>query len=423
MNRLETSLLALAVLLLTAFLAPGISSAADEKKPRKAPGKIRVYIGTYTGGDSQGIYVCELDRTTGQLSEPRLAAEAVNPSFLAVHPKRRFLYAVGEIADFEGAKSGGVSAFRIQPESGQLKLLNQQSSKGAGPCHLVVDPTGKNVLVANYGGGSVACLPIQKRGKLGAASAFIQHEGSSVNPKRQEGPHAHSINVDPENRFAMAADLGLDKVLVYRFDPESGTLTANDPASVSVAPGGGPRHFAFHPSGKFAFTNNEITSTVTAFSYDAETGVLKEVNTVSTLPPGTEVANSTAEVRVHRNGRWVYVSNRGHNSIAIFEVDPSTGKLTPAGHASTQGEVPRNFNLDPSGRFLLAANQSSNNVVVFRVRPKTGQLKPTGSEIKVASPVCIRFVRIPPEKKPDGKPADTKKVDKKKVDKKKVDQE
>jgi 6-phosphogluconolactonase len=388
------SLLA-AVATAAVFLTPSTGSAANLQDSSREQRMLRVFIGTYTSGKSKGIYVAELNLKTGALSKAQLAAEAVNPSFLALHPDRRFLYAVGEISDFAGKKSGGVSAFMIDPGSGELKLINQQPSQGAGPCHLVVDATGKNVLVANYGGGSVISLPIKEQGELGRATAFIQHEGSSVNPQRQQGPHAHSINVDATNRFAMAADLGLDKVLIYRFDADKGTLTPADPPSVSVKPGGGPRHFAFHPGGNYAYTNNEITSSVTAFRYNDATGALTPLQTVSTLPEGYEGKNnSTAEVRVHPSGKFVYVSNRGHNSIAIFGISPSTGKLTPVGHESTRGEIPRNFNLDPSGRYLLAANQNTHNVVVFRVNPQTGALTTTRSEIEVPSPVCIRFVEI-----------------------------
>ncbi|MGD9647377.1 MAG: lactonase family protein [Pirellulales bacterium] len=355
----------------------------------------RVYFGTYTrGGQSQGIYVCELDGATGQLSEPRLAAEAVNPSFLEIAPNRKFVYAVGEISDFAGKKSGGVSAFKLDAETGRLTLINQQSSGGAGPCHVTVDQAGKNALVANYGGGSVACLPILDDGGLAPASSFIQHEGSSVDPQRQQGPHAHSINVDANNRFAIAADLGLDKLLVYRLDYEHGKLTPNEPPSVSLPSGGGPRHFAFHPDGVWAYCNNEMTSTVSALKYDAPRGTFSVLQTVSTLPEGFDGENSTAEVRVHPGGKFVYVSNRGHNSIAIFAVDESTGKLTPLGHESTRGRVPRNFNLDPSGHYLLAANQDSDNVVVFRVDETTGRLTATGSEAKVGAPVCVRFVEL-----------------------------
>ena len=297
---------------------------------------IRVYFGTYTSGEGKGIYVAELDRESGKLSEPRLAGEAVNPSFLAIHPSQKFLYAVGEVSDFEGKKSGGVSAFVVDPKSGALKLINQMSSGGAGPCHLTVDATGKDVLVANYGGGSVACLPINDDGSLRAASTFIQHEGSSVDKQRQAGPHAHSINIDAANRYAVAADLGLDKLMVYRFDPVKGTLTPNDPPSLSLPAGGGPRHFAFHPDGVHAYACNEMLSTVSALSYDPKQGVLTELQTISTLPAGGHPGNSTAEVRVHPSGKFVYVSNRGHDSIAMFAVDAKTGKLTPLGQESTR---------------------------------------------------------------------------------------
>ncbi len=355
---------------------------------------LRVYLGTYTGQEGGGIHVCELDLASGNLSPPRVAAELVNPSFLALHPDGKHLYAVGEIDDFNGKKTGGVSALEIEPASGALTLLNQQSSGGAGPCHLIVDNVGKNVLVANYGGGSVACLPIAADGKLGPASSFIQHQGASVNKQRQEAPHAHSINLDAAGKFAVAADLGLDKLLVYRFDSNAGKLAANDPPSVSVPPGGGPRHFAFHPGGKFAYTNNEITSTVSALRYDAPAGKFEVLQSLSTLPhdvPG----NSTAEVRVHPTGKFVYVSNRGHNSVAIFSVDAATGKLTAQGHQSTEGKVPRNFNLTPDGRWLLAANQDSANVVVFAANGETGELKPTGQQIEVPRCVCVRFAAAP----------------------------
>jgi 6-phosphogluconolactonase len=349
---------------------------------------LRVYVGTYTQGDSRGIYWFDLDRDTGEASEPVLAAEATNPSFLAIHPNKRFLYAVGEIGRYEGQSSGSVSAFEIEA-TGDLRPINTQPSRGAGPCHLIVDHVGRNVLVANYGSGSAAVLPIREDGGLAPASGFSQHAGSSVNERRQEGPHAHSINLDAEGRFALVADLGLDKILVYRYDGEAGTIAPHVVAR--VAPGGGPRHFALHPSGRFAYTNNEMTSSVTAFVYDAEHGLLGEFQTVSTLPQDFDGNNSTAEIRVHPSGRYLYVSNRGHDSIAAFSIDSESGRLTPLGHTSTQGQTPRNFNLDPSGRFLLAANQNSHSVVLFRVDPATGELAPTGQELSIPSPVCVRF--------------------------------
>jgi 6-phosphogluconolactonase len=351
-----------------------------------------VYIGTYTRQNSEGIYGYRFQPSTGRLTSLGLAAETVSPSFLAVHPNRRFLYSVGEIADTGGGKGGAVSAFQIDPETGKLAFLNQVSSGGAGPCHLVVDKTGKGVLVANYGGGSVAALPVNEDGHLAEASAFAQHTGSSVDPKRQQRPHTHSINVSPDNRFAVAADLGLDKVLVYRFDPERGSLTPNEPPFAKVNPGAGPRHFAFHPSGGFAYVINEMQSTVTAFAYDAAEGVLKELQTISTLPEAFAGDNSTAEVQVHPSGKFLYGSNRGHDSIAVFAIDPGKGTLTPVEHVSTQGKTPRNFGVDPTGSHLFAANQSSHNVVVFRIDPNTGRLTPTGQKLEVYSPVCVKFV-------------------------------
>lgn len=383
MNRLCTTW----IIALTGLFAIGSAAHCDE------PGKLRVYFGTYTGETSKGIYASSLDPATGQLSPAELAAEVNNPSFVAIHPNRKFLYAVSEISDVGGKPGKGVSAFSMDPVTGKLTPLNQQSSVGAGACHLVVDAAGKNVLVANYGGGSCAVLPIGADGKLSPASSSIQHHGSSVNKDRQEGPHAHSINLDPANKYAFVADLGLDKVLIYRFDVAKGLLTPNDPPAGIVAPGSGPRHFAFHPSGKYAFVNNEMTSTVTSFAYDPARGSLTEIQTLSTLPEPTP-GNSTAETVVHPSGKFVYVSNRGHNSLAIFQCDEATGKLTAIGHQSTGGKTPRNFNIEPSGRFILAANQDSDNVVVLKVDPATGKLSPTGTSINVGRPVCVRFVAI-----------------------------
>lgn len=353
---------------------------------------MRVYVGTYTQRDSKGIYLLELDLETGTLKDGGLVAEVRNPSFVALNPAQTHLYAVSEVSDIGEKKVGGVTAFEIDPATGKLAMLNSQPSGGAGPCHLVVDRSGQNVLVANYGGGSVACLPIDKDGKLKPASSFIQHTGSSVDKGRQEAPHAHSINVDAANEFAIAADLGLDKLLVYRLDADRGTLTPNEPPSTSTVAGGGPRHFAFHPSGKFAYTNLEMSLQVSAFLYHAQTGVLAGFQTLSTVPEGIDRKGvSTAETQVHPSGKFVYVSNRGHDTIAMFEVDPKSGSLKAIGHQSTEGKTPRNFGIDPTGRYLLAANQDSDDVVSFKIDPQSGKLTPVGSRVKVGAPVCIKF--------------------------------
>jgi 6-phosphogluconolactonase len=355
----------------------------------------RVYFGTYTGKDSRGIYVSTFDSATGKLGAPDLAAEATSPSFLAIHPSRKFLYAVGEIANFEGQKNtGGVSAFAIDPATGKLTLLNQQSSQGAGPCHITVDRAGKTALVANYGGGSIASLPIAADGKLQPAASAIKHEGKSVNAKRQNEPHAHSINLDPQNRYAFAADLGLDKVLVYKFDATTSSLVLNDPPSGAVAPGSGPRHFAFHPSGKFAYVINELANTVTAFAFDVQSGKLSEMQVISTLPADFTGTSYTAEVVAHPSGKFLYGSNRGHDSLAVFRIDEATGKLAAQGQVSTGGKTPRNFNIDPTGQWVLAANQGTGNVVVLKVDMSTGNLSATDQSINVGAPVCVRFVAV-----------------------------
>jgi 6-phosphogluconolactonase len=371
-------------------LATVLGSAVPGKQQKAT--KVWVFVGTYTGGASKGIYRLELDLSSGKLSPPVVAGESLNPSFLAIHPTRRFLYAVNEVGDFQKKKAGAVSAFAIDPKTGDLTLLNQQSSGGAGPCHLVVDSLGRHVLAANYGGGNVCVLPIAANGRLGEATAFRQHEGSSVNKQRQEGPHAHSVNLDPANRFAFVADLGLDKVMIYRFAADKGTLTPNEPTSVSVAPGAGPRHLAFHPNGGVAYVINELNSTISVLALDSDTGALKEKQSVPTLPTGFKGRSGTAEVAVHPSGKFVYGSNRGHDSIAIFSADVKTGRLTPTGFQDSKIKTPRNFVIDPSGSYLLVANQDSNTVIVFRLDQKTGELIPTAGSAEVPRPVCLRLL-------------------------------
>lgn len=354
-----------------------------------------VYFGTYTGGKSKGIYVSRFDSSTGKLSEPKLAAETKNPSFFALHPGGKFLYAVGEVNSVQGQPAGAVNAYSLDAKTGKLVALNQQASGGTGPCHVSVDASGRCAMVANYGSGSIAALSIKPDGSLGVAATIIQHVGSSVNPKRQAGPHAHFIIPSPDNRFALACDLGLDKVLVYQLDPANARLSTHNPASAGVPHGSGPRHLAFSPDGKSAYVINEMALTITGFSYDAAHGNFFEVQNVSTVPGDYVVTDkdSTAEVAVHPSGKFVYGSNRGHDSIAVFAVDAKTSKLTLVQNESTQGKTPRHFAIDPSGKWLLAENQNSDSVVGFAIDTETGKLKPTGQTITVGSPVCAVFVK------------------------------
>jgi len=349
-----------------------------------------VYFGTYTGGDngSRGIYHSTFDTETGALSAPTLVAEVRNPSFLEVHPNGRFLYAVSE-----SGGAGSVSAFAIDPATGGLTLLNQQPSRGAGPCHVKIDHAGKNVLVANYGSGSAAVLPIRSDGSLAEPTGFDQHSGSSVNRRRQQGPHAHSVNLSADDRFAFVADLGIDRIMIYRLDVEAGTIIANDPAFVALKPGAGPRHFAFAPDGKHAYVINELHCTITAFDYDPGIGRLTEIQTVPTLPSDFEGDSTCAEVRVHPTGRFLYGSNRGHDSIAVYRIEPAEGTLTLVEHETAGIKTPRNFNIDPTGTFCLVANQGGSSVIVFRIDPGTGALSPTDQKVAVGQPVCIRFLR------------------------------
>ena len=381
-------------LVLVALQAPFLTLFTQGNETVASKGHYLVYVGTYTETKSKGIYAYRFNPATGQLSSLGLAAESVNPSFLAIDPSRRFLYAVNEISKYEGRSSGGVSAFAIDPGTGKLTLLNEVSSRGAGPCHVTVDNTGRYVLVANYEGGSLAAFPILKDGRLGDASSFVQHKGASINPQRQEGPHAHSIYLSPDNRFALSADLGLDQVLVYRFDAEHGTLAPNNPPFARVNPGAGPRHFAFHTSGKFGYVIDEMQSTIIVFSYEPSSGALHLLQTISTLPKDFEGESSAAEVQVHPSGKYLYGSNRGHDSIAIFTINNRKGTLTPNGYALTIGKTPRNFALDPTGAYLFAANQDSDSIVQFRVDPNTGRLTPTGQVLEVPSPVCVTFVQV-----------------------------
>jgi 6-phosphogluconolactonase len=390
MNRPHRSLACLAAFVLPALLA--VPAKAEDRPAGSA--SVTVYVGTYTGPKSKGIYMMKMDPATGALGTPEVAGEVANPSFVAIHPTRKYLYAIGELPDFKGKKGGAISAFSIDPATGKLTLINQQSAGGSGPCYVAVDATGKVAMLANYGAGSVESLPINADGSLGEPATYVQH----VAPPAAEGtkplkPRGHSINPTPDNKYAVAADLGLDQLLVYKIDTATAKLTPHDPPFTALPAGSGPRHFAFHPSGKFAYNCNEMGMTATAYTYDGDKGTLTAIQTINTLPDGAErKGTSTAEVQVHPSGKFVYVSNRGHGSIAIFAVDEATGKLTAAGHQPCGGKTPRNFGIDPTGTFLLAANQDAGNIVVFKIDPKTGGLTATGATAEVANPVCVKFL-------------------------------
>jgi 6-phosphogluconolactonase len=353
-----------------------------------------VFIGTYSSPASRGIYVSRLNTATGQLSAPTLAAEARNPSFLAATPDGRFLYAVNEVNEVDGTPGGAVTAYAVDKAAGTLKKLNAQSTVGGGPCHVSV--AGRLVFAANYGGGSIAAYPMQEDGSLKPASAFVQHKGSSVNKDRQQGPHAHGVTPDPSGRFLYVPDLGLDQVLTYRIDPANGGLTPATPPFTAVTPGGsGPRHITLARDGRRAYVINEMTMMVTVFERATETGALTPIQTISTLPVGQEVVKgfSTAEIMLHPSGRFLYGSNRGHNTLVVYAVTPGTGRITLVEHVPTGGRMPRAFNIDPSGTFLIAGNQDSDQVVVFRIDAATGKLTPAGQPVSVGKPVSFEFVR------------------------------
>jgi 6-phosphogluconolactonase len=351
--------------------------------------EMTLFIGTYTSSTSEGIYVYRMNSQTGQLTKFS-SIKSENPSFLTLDRSKRFLYAVNELTEFEGKPSGAVSAYAIGP-TGTLKFLNQQPSMGADPCHLSVDRRRSNLLVANYTGGNVALLPILKNGTLGPATDVKQHEGSG--PKEQQkGPHAHCIILDAREHHALAADLGSDKVMIYRFDPATHKLRPGNQPSISFQAGAGPRHLTLHPNGRYVYVINELDSTLTTLKYNDSAGTLTTLDTVSTLPTGFGDKSYCADVHVSPSGRFLYGSNRGHNSIVVFAIDARTGKPSLVEHVSTEGNWPRNFVIDPAGRFLLVANQRSDNVVVFGIDPRTGRLKPSEQTAQVPMPVCLKFL-------------------------------
>jgi 6-phosphogluconolactonase len=363
-----------------------------------SPDDTLVYVGTYTGQKSKGIYFYklktrDLEVSQNQTLEPLgLAAQTPSPSFLEIDHQRRLLFTVNEVSEFAGQPSGSVSAFSIDPGTGRLTLLNQRASMGTGPCHLVLDKPRRHLLVANYGSGSVAVLPVGEDGRLDEASDVVQHAGRSVNPRRQEGPHAHCVTFDPAGRFLFVCDLGLDKVMIYRFDADQGKLMPHEPAFATVKPGAGPRHMAFRPDGRFAYVLNELDSTITTFAYDADAGKLTELQAVSTLPPSYDGANSTAEIAVHPNGKYLYASNRGHESVVLFKIDAENGALTYVEEQGTGGKTPRHFGLDREAKYLTIANQATDTLLVCRIDEGNGRLKPSGVFVDAPTPVCVVYL-------------------------------
>jgi len=364
------------------------------RRGRAAASAYIVYVGTYTRKTSRGIFAYRFEPGAGKITPLGQVVETPNASWLVPDASFKYLYAVNE-SEFqrEPGKPGQVSAFAVDRSTAKLTLLNRVSAVGGGPCHASLDAGGRFLFVANYGTGSIAVLPVEAGGRLGDAVAFVQHKGSSVNPQRQQGPHAHCIMPSPDNRFVLVADLGLDQILIYRFDAARGSLAPNDPPFARVAPGSGPRHFVFHPNGRLFYVVNEMANTVTAFNYDRERGALSEFQTISTLPEGYSERSTSAEILVDREGRFLYTSNRGHDSIAVFAIDPAKGTLSFVEHVSTKGQTPRGVALDPTGTYLFAANQQSDNVVLFRVNRQNGRLRPAGEVLTDATePVAVVFV-------------------------------
>lgn len=351
-----------------------------------APANV-VYVGTYTRlGQSEGIHVFQRDPGTGRLTQ-RSFVRDVDPSWLAFDPARRYLFAVSE--GREG--TGSVSSWAIDPRTGDLTFLSRQPSGGGEPCHMCTDPAGGYLMVANHEDGSVAVLPIDDEGRLGPLTDLRKHQGSGPGPS-QRGPHAHFVTYDPPRRRLLVADKGIDKVMIYRLDDARGILVPADPPYARLHAGAAPRHLAWHPGGRYLYVNGEADMTVTAFAYDPERGTLEELHDLSTLPEGATGEHfSTAQLLVEPSGRFLYVANRGHDSIAIFAIDQATGRLGVVGHEPSRGRTPRNFNIDPTGRFMYVANQNSHTIVHFQIDQKTGALCPTGDVTEIGGPVCIQF--------------------------------
>ena len=347
-----------------------------------------VYFGSHSPRPGTGFSLAHFDTDTGVLTKPEFLLEAKEPAYFVIHPDGRHLYTCNS------GPPGGVSAYAIEPHTGRLTLLNRVLAGGVDTSYLSLDRTSRYALAANYDGGNIAVFALKPDGTIGDYTAFVQHTGSSVNPQRQTHAYAHSIIPDPANRFALVADLGVDKLFVYRFDEATGALAPNSPAFVTIAPGSGPRHVKFHPNGRWVYLINEIASTVVAFNWDGVKGTLAEFQTISTLPPDFTGTSTCAEVEVHPNGKFLYGSNRGHDGLAVFAIDAATGRLTSVEHVSSGGKTPRNFAFDPTAHWIICTNHGSDNAVVFRVDENTGRLTRTGEPVSVPGPFCERFLPV-----------------------------
>jgi len=350
-----------------------------------------VYIGTYTKGSSKGIYAAHFDSGTGEMTTPKLVAETPNPTFLALSPDRKYLYAANEVENYKGTHNGSLVSYKVDRNTGQLTEINMVDSNGSGPCHLAVDQTGHTVVTANYGSGSAASYHIDD-GRMSDAVSKFQYHGHGADEKRQEGSHAHCTTVSPDNRFVLVNDLGLDKIHVYHLNPSTAELKPADPPAWDAAPGSGPRHLVFHPNHRIVYSNNEMKNNVDVLSWDPAKGTLKTLQSVSTLPPDFKEENSTAEIAVDSKGKFVYVSNRGKDSIAVFSVNPQNYTLTLIANTSTGGKTPRHFALDPTEKWLLAENEEGGNIVSLHRDPSSGLLSPTGKSYSIESAVCLLFV-------------------------------
>ncbi|WP_372635691.1 beta-propeller fold lactonase family protein [Fodinibius sp.] len=384
--------------LLVVGLAGCAESGEEEKKKAQQQQLIQeraseevIYVGTFAGRGGEGLYVYEFDRETGALDQLQTVSDREAPDFQALHPEGTYLYSVSDEAFAEDSDHGTISAYRIDRETGMLSLINEQSVEGQGPAHVSVDPKGRFAYVSNYSGGNLSVFAIDPEdGSLGQAVDVVQHEGNSVNKERQNAPHVHSAIPSADGRFIYVSDLGTDRIMIYEVDQNSGELNPAEVPYAESTPGSGPRHFTFHPDSNYAYSAEELSSTVAVFQTDPSTGALTEIQRISMLPETyEEPGNSAADIHISPDGRFLYASNRGHDSLVLYEIDQNSGKLSLVGHEPTRGGHPRNFMIDREGTYVLVANMDDDNIVVFERNKATGELSYTGQQIEVPMPVCL----------------------------------